>query len=167
MVSTILILALVIITVVLVWSLLRSTDQSSKPWDCQGKRHEIDVQILRSLLDRNEFNYLHSSLSRKDFQNLTRKRIRLTLEILSLVEKNGHIRMQAEKLAVAKPNSDLDQHGDELLGSTVQLRLNLLLARICLCVQWLFPSSTLLLPGWIKPYQYLLSVLEQRGFQQL
>lgn len=166
MVSTILILALAIVTLVLAWSLLSRKSRASDSTNCEEKRHEIDIQILRSLLDPHEFDYLHSSLSRQNFQNVLRKRIRLTLTMLRLLEENAKVSMEVEPVPMAKNRSGLARPGDELVASMVQLRLNLLLARVCLWLQWLFPSSASLLSEWIQPYQHLLHCLEHHGLHQ-
>lgn len=163
MVSAILVLGLATTTLLLAWSLLGRKSPPCKPADRDKNRQDVDIQILRSLLDRNEFHYLHDSLSPKDFHNLLRRRIDLTLEILRVVEENANRLTGVEQFAMAKSNSGLPPHNDELLSGAVQLRLNLLLARFCLRLEWLFPSWSFVLPEWIKPYRHLLNSLEQCG----
>lgn len=92
-----------------------------------------------------------------------RKRIRLTLEMLRVVEENTHLLLGMEQVAISNGSPELTRQRNELLAGTVQLRLNILLARFFLCLEWLFPSWTLLLPKWIRPYGTLLHCLEQYG----
>ena len=163
MVSAILVLALAAISLALAWSLL---SRKSPACDLQGwehKQNKIDVQILRSLFDQKENHYLQCSLPRKNFQAQVRKRIRLTLEILRVVEENTNLLIGTEQVAISNGNPELTRQRNELLAGTVQLRLNLLLARFFLCLEWLFPSWTFLLPEWIRPYAPLLHCLEQYG----
>ena len=164
MVSTILILTLAVTALVGAWSLLNRNRQASRLQDCEEQPHGLDLQILRSLLDRNDFNYLQRSLSRKDFQSLLRKRILLTLEMLRLLEKNASLLMGAAVAATASNTSGVRAQPEDQIAGTVELRVNLLLAKLCLCVQWLFPSSSFL-PEWTKPYQHLLNSLEKCRLQ--
>lgn len=163
MVSAILILALAAISLALAWSLLSRKSPACDLQDWERKQNKIDVQILRSLFDQKEDHYLQCSLSRKDFQMQIRKRIRLTLEMLRVVEENTHLLLGMEQVAISNGSPELTRQRNELLAGTVQLRLNILLARFFLCLEWLFPSWTLLLPKWIRPYGTLLHCLEQYG----
>ena len=162
MVSAILVLALAAITLVLAWSLLSHKSPAGNLHD-QHNQQKIDAQMLRCLLEQNEFHYLHVSLSRKDFQSQVRKRIRLTLEMLQLVEDNTIFLLGMENVVISNASLELTRQHNELLAGLVQLRLNLQLARVLLYLQWLFPSSTLLLPRWVQPYRNLLHSLEQYG----
>lgn len=162
MVSAILVLGLAAISLALAWSLLSRKSSACDLQDWERKQNKIDVQILRSLFDQREDHYLQCSLSRKDFQLQVRKRIRLTLEMLRVVEENTNL-LGMKQVSISNRNPELTCQRDELLACTVQLRLNLLLARFFLCLEWLFPSWTLLLPEWIRPYGPLLHCLEQHG----
>lgn len=171
MVSTLLILVAVSSALALVWSLLRSGHteiRSGRDWE--EKKHEIDVQIFRALLDRNEERYLRSSLPHHQFQDFQRKRIRLALNMLRLVEENAGMLIRLGQLARMKGDPALTQKADELVASAIQFRLNLLLARFSLCLKWLFPSWTVSLPTFEVRYQTLLDSLagvQQRGWQAL
>jgi hypothetical protein len=170
MLSAILILALSISAVAVAWSLLGRRGQN--PGDFRhglpdAVRHdehcdELDLQILRALLDANEFQYLRRSLTRRDFEDLLRKRICLAFTMLRLLEDKIDRMLAVESFAAAKSNRELAPWAESVLASTVQLRFNLLLARLCLCLQWLFPSGTLSLAHCFRPYRDLLNTLEGR-----
>ena len=163
MVSAILVLALAAITLVMAWSLLSHKSPAGNLHDGQHNHQKINAQMLRCLLEQNEFHYLHVSLSRKDFQSQVRKRIRLTLETLQLLEDHTDFLLGMGHVVISNASLELTRQRNELLAGPVQLRLNLLLARFLLYVQWLFPSWTLLLPRWVRPYRNLLHSLEQYG----
>src|SRR5689334_3523489 len=113
MVSAILVLALAAISLALAWSLL---SQKRAACDLQGwehKQNKIDVQILRSLFDQKENHYLQCSLSRKNFQAQVRKRIRLTLEILRVVEENTNLVLGMEQVAISKGTPELTRQRNE------------------------------------------------------
>lgn len=167
MLSAILILALSVTAIALAWSLLIRGSQQAVGIRPAFQDHDdtenLDLRILRVLLDPNEFHYLRRALARKDFHNLLRQRIGLTFTMLGLLEDKINRTLEVERLAAAKSNRELAASADALLASTVQLRFNLLLARVCLSVQWLFPYGTSSLPYWIRPYQHLLNSLERRA----
>lgn len=160
MVSTLLILVVAFAVLFFSWSLLRlGAWRLPKPqlWEQNG--HEVDVQIFRVLTNCNEARFLRSSLSPAQFRQVQRRRIRLTLRILRLVEGNAEWLMSQTRLA----KSDGDRTGakvaDELIAAAVQLRLNLWLARVYLCVQWLSPTWTFSVPDCAAQYQRLLDSL--------
>jgi hypothetical protein len=164
MLSAILVLGVASIAVILAWSLLTPKIRDPcKDRDWEESDHLLNVQILRMLLERNESRYLQRSLPRAEFESCLRKRVRLTLRTLQLVEDNTNLLMRLAYASKSGNDSECTRRADDLLAAAIQLRLNLLLARSCLYVQWLFPSWTLL--GESKPYQHLLSRLEQWRLQ--
>jgi len=171
MVSTLLILAVASSALILAWSLLRSGQleiRDAQDWD--QKKHDVDVQIVCALLDHDEERYLRRCLSEKQFQIFQRKRIRLTLCMLRLVEQNAGTLIRLGHLARLKRDPSLTRKADELISTAIQFRLNLLLAKPYLYLQWLFPSWVLLVAACELRYQHLLDSLvrvQQRGCQTL
>ena len=75
MASTILILVVAMLCVAFAWSLLhtpRSNIRDLSDWEAE--KYEIDIQVLRNLLDRGEERYLRAHLSRPEFNFFQRKR---------------------------------------------------------------------------------------------
>ena len=171
MVSTLLVLAAVCSALALAWSLLRSGHaeiRNRRDWE--EKKHEIDVHIFRALLGRDEQQYLRSSLPHSEFRDFHRKRIRLALRMLKLVEENAGMLIQLGQLARMKGDPALTEKADELVATALQFRWNLLLARFSLYLKWLFPSWTVSLPAFEIRYQNLLDSLagmHERGWQVL
>lgn len=161
MLSATIVLGLAITALALVWSLLtkRAPDAcGTQEWD--ENTYLVDVQILRTLLERNQSRFLQRSLPRAEFERCLRKRVRLALQSLQLVEDNTSLLMRLAHASKSASNSERGRRADDLMAAAVQLRVNLLLARCCLYVQWLFPSWTLL-PECTESYKHLLSCLEQ------
>jgi hypothetical protein len=171
MLSTILILALSITAIAVAWSLLgpgrpnpgKSRDGLRESVRSDQPSQELDLQILRALLNANDVQYLRRSLTRNDFKDLLRKRICLTFMMLRLLENKLDRTQAAGRLQPARGDRELAPHAQALVASTVELRFNLLLTRLCLCLQWLFPSGPLSLPYCFRPYEELLNKLELRG----
>ena len=159
MVSTLLILAVAFLVLVFVYALLRGHADLRNEQDWEQKRHPIDVEIFRVLLDRKEEAQLRSFLSHNQFRIFQRRRIGLALRMLRLVDENAGMLMALGRLARMKGDPALTQKVDELIATAFQLRLNLLLARLCLYLKWLFPSWTVSLPAFDVRYQHLLDSL--------
>ena len=171
MLLTLLIL-LSVVSLVLILALSLSTHRRAEMVsveDWEDRTHEIDIEVFRALIDRDDWRYLRDSLSPGEFQVFQRKRVLVALRMLRLVEKNADLLM--ELVRNAKENADpvRRQQADELLAGAIQLRLNLLPVRFCLLLQWLFPSRALLLPVFATRYQHLWGsfIQFQNNWQQL
>jgi len=171
MASTLLVLAAAVSALGLAWSLLRKGPLEIRDGqDWEDKRHDIDVQIFCTLLDYNEELYLRRSLSPRQFKVFCRRRIRLTLRMLRLVEENAGMLIRLGQLARLKRDEELTRQADELIAAAIRFRLNLLLARPCLYTQWLLPFSGSSLAALGLRYRHLLDSLarvQQRACQPL
>lgn len=160
MASTLLILAVASAALILVWRLLRGskTDIHSVQ-DWQEKKHEVDVQVFRVLVDPNEERYFRNSLTNTQFQHFQRRRIHLALRMLGLVEANTGMLIRLGQLARMQSDPILVQRADQLITAAIHLRFNLLLARLSLSVKWLRPTWNLTVPVIEVRYLYLLNSL--------
>jgi hypothetical protein len=160
MVSALLILVVAFLALFLAYSLLRggyAELRNERDWE--ENKHAIDVQIFRILLDRKQEAELRNLLSPNQFATFQRRRTRLALRMLRLVDENTGMLMALGRLARMKGDPALTLKIDELITTAFQLRLNLLLARLCLYIKWLFPSRMVSLPAFDVPYQHLLDSL--------
>lgn len=137
--------------------------------DWEDEKREIDIEIFRALVDCDNRHYLCKTLSTRQFQVFQRRRIRLALRMLRLVERNAGLLMEVSK--VGRLNSDpvLREQAEELTAQAIQLRLNLLQVRLCLLLQWFFPSWNLSLPAFTARYAQLqesIAPLRQQRWQQ-
>jgi hypothetical protein len=157
MVSTLLTLAVALLALVLAYALLRRAHTGVRDdHDWEQRKHAIDVEVFRVLLDRKEEIKLRRFLSVDQFALFERRRVRLALQMLRLVDENAGMAMELGQLAKLKPDLALARSIDQMIATAFQLRLNLLLARFCLYVKWIFPSWTVSLPAFELRYQHLL-----------
>jgi hypothetical protein len=160
MVSTLLILAVASLALVFVYAVLREGHAVVRSYeDWEEKKHDIDVRIFQVLLNRDEEIQLRRFLSKGQFSTVQRRRIHVALRMLQLVDEDAGMAMALVRLARVKGDPALAQQVDELIATGFQLRMNLLLARLCLYLKWAFPSWTISLPAFDVRYQYLLDAL--------
>jgi hypothetical protein len=58
-----------------------------------------------------------------------------------------------------KGDPDLTRKANELVAAAIELRLNILMARFCLSLKWLYPSWKLSVPTIATRYQHILDSL--------
>ena len=157
MFSTILTLSVALLALVLAYALLRRAHTGVRgDHDWEQRKHAVDVEIFRVLLDRNEEVQLRRFLPPNQFATLQRRRTCLALNMLRLVDENAGMAMQLGRLAKMRSDPALAAKIDEMIATAFQLRLNLILARLCLYVKWTFPSLRVFLPAFEVRYQHLL-----------
>ena len=158
MASTLLILALSVVALAIVWSLLLQTSRTRKftVHDWEEKKHPIDVQVFRYLIDPNEEHYLELALPRDQFTTFQRRRTQLALRVLMLAKENAEMLTRLGACARTKNDPVLTREADELIAAATQLRFNLLLAKYCLWVRWAFPGWTLALPAVEAQYHHVI-----------
>jgi hypothetical protein len=83
--------------------------------------------------------------------------------MIRLVDDNAGMAMELGRLAKMKGNLALAPKIDEMIAMAFQLRLNLLLARCCLYLKWIFPSWAMSLPAFETRYQHLLDSMHATG----
>lgn len=162
MVSTLIVLFACALCLLLVWAVLRpGLPQIQSLDDWEAKKHEVDLDAFRLLLDPGEEEYLRTSLPSPQFRAFQRRRLALALGSLDLVGKNAAMLMKLGQLAKAGANPKLAHEAEELIHGTLRLRVNLLLVRPCLWLKWLFPAWKVSVPTFAIPYEELLSYLSR------
>lgn len=157
MVSTLLTLAVALLALVLAYALLRRAHTGVRDdQDWEQRKHAIDVEIFRVILDPNEEVQLRRFLPPNQFAKFQRKRIYLALRMLRLVDENAGMAMELGRVAKMKGDLALASKIDQMIAAAFQLRLNLLLARLCLYLKWAFPSWAVSLPAFEVRYRNLL-----------
>jgi hypothetical protein len=157
MVSTLLILALSVIALAVVSSLLVQNSQTGTftVRDWEEKKHPIDVQVFRHLVDPNEERYLELALPLDQFTIFHRRRTQLALRMVMLVKENAEMLTRLAVCAKTKNDPVLTREADRLIASATLLRFNLLLAKYCLIIRWVFPGWTFALPAVDAQYREL------------
>lgn len=160
MVSTVLVLCVVASLLALAWSLLHSGhSEITSMQDWEARRHEIDIQVFRFLIDPDEERYLKNCVTVDRFRALQRIRVRLALRILRLAEQNASMAMRLGQLAKMNRDPVLTQAANELIATAIQFRLSLLAVKPCLLLKFLFPSGMVSVPVFEMRYQNLLDRL--------
>src|SRR5436305_14923200 len=131
MVSTIVILAVAAAALAASWSLIFQNKQPKifTVYDWEKKKREVDVQVFRCLVDRNQERYLALALTRDQFASFQRRRAQLALRILAIAKENADMLMRVG--AIARNNADpiLMREAESLVVAANHLRFNLLLAK--------------------------------------
>ena len=171
MVTTLLTFSIVSLALILRYAVVRGVRSELSIQDWEHRKHEVDLEIFRAILDRDDLRYLRTSLSPREFHALQRKRIRIALRILRLVQENADLLMGVLGITELKcvPTA-LELESDEFVNGVMQLRLNLIRARISLCLQWVFPFWTPSLPALSVQYQRLVqsfTSLQQQDWRQV
>jgi hypothetical protein len=162
MVSTFIILALALSSLVLVWTILRpGLPEIRSLDDWEAKKHAVDLEVFRMLLDPAEEEFLRTSLSPFEFRLFQRRRLGLALRALELVGKNAAMLMKLGQLAKVSANPALMKEGGDLIHGALRLRVNLLFVQPYLCLKWVFPGGTLSVPAPEMRYDELLGYLSR------
>jgi hypothetical protein len=162
MVSTLTILFAAGLCLLLVWAVLRSGLPPIKSLDdWEAKKHEVDLDAFRLLLDPAEEQYLRASLPEPEFRAFQRRRLQLALGSLDRVGKNAIMLIKLGQLAKVGAKPGLAREAEELMQGALRLRVNLLLVQPCLGLKWLIPGWTVSVPAFALPYEELLSYLNR------
>ena len=160
MVSTIAILCASLLSLLLVWAILRPRlPQIRTLDDWEAKKYEVDLEAFRILLDRAEEQYLRRKLPPGEFRHFQKRRLALALQSLELVGKNAAMLLKLGQLAKAGANPALAKEAEDLIYGALRLRVNLLHVQPYLWLKWIFPGWTLSVPAFVMPYEELLSYL--------
>lgn len=158
MVSPILILALSVCVLVAAVLLLfrRREHEEFSIEDWERLKHEVDIEVFRAITHNDQEKYLAQSLNHREFARFQRKRIALALRIVELVDENVDMLMKLGRQARVSGDAIVVREADHLLMSTSYLRLNLILAKYCLRIKWIFPTWKGFVPPLQKPYQKMM-----------
>ena len=158
MVSSITILLVSVLSLYLVWTIVRpGLPQIKSLEDWEAKNHAVDPEIFRILLDPAEERFLRQSLPLHEFRHFQRKRMALALRWLDLVGENAAMLMKLGQLAKTESNPELAREAADLIHGAFRLRVNLMLAEPCLWLKWVFPGWALSLPAVGTSYRELLT----------
>src|SRR5260221_7322171 len=162
MVSTLTILFASGFCLLLVWAALRpGLPQIRSLDDWEARKHDVNLDAFRVLLDPVEEQYLRRSLPPPEFRIFQRRRLMLAMRSLELVGKNAVMLIKLGQLAKAGANPSLAREAEELIYGALRLRVNLLLVQPYLGLKWLFPGWEVSVPVFSLPYEELLTYLNR------
>ncbi|HXP17561.1 MAG TPA: hypothetical protein VN868_10700 [Terriglobales bacterium] len=167
MVSTLTILAVSVLSLFLVWRILRpGLPEIRSLDDWETKKLPVDLETFRILLEPGEEQYMRRSLAVNAFRRFQRQRVGLALRGLQQVGKNAAMLMRLGQLAKASANPRLSKEAEDLIHAALRLRVNLLFLEPCLWLKWLFPGWNLSVPALEVQYEELLGYLGRVRRQQ-
>jgi hypothetical protein len=162
MVSTLAILCACLLSLLLVWAIVRPRlPQIRTLDDWEAKKYEVDLEAFRILLDPAEEQYLRRKLPPAEFRHFQKQRLALALRSLDLVGKNAAMLLKLGQLARESANPALAKEAEDLIYGALRLRVNLLHVQPYLWLKWIFPGWTLSVPAFAMPYEELLSYLSR------
>ena len=130
--------------------------------DWEARKHEVDLDAFRLLLDPAEEDYLRAFASSDPNSELSRdSRLRLALGSLELVGRNAAMLMKLGQLAKAWSKSEVGPGGRRTDIRHASASCKLVLVQPCLWLKWLFPGWRLSIPALAFPYEELLGYLNR------
>ncbi len=148
--TTMIVIALALGAVALFYTAARNRGMQSRT-----ALRPVDVQALRTLLDRDDELFLHEKLPYRRFRRLKRERIRVTLRYVGRVAGNASVVMRLGESARLSPDPQVAQAAAQVLDLAAQIRLQCLVAFAKLTTEFAVPSLQLT-PATLAPkYQAL------------
>ncbi len=149
MMITMIVIALALCAITLFYTAARNRSNSAH------SVRPVDVQALRTLLDRDDEVFLRERLPRSRFWRLKRQRILVTLRYVGRIAGNASLVMRLGEAARLNPDPDVAQAAAQVMELATQIRLQCLLAFAKLTAEFALPSLQLT-PAVLAPkYQTL------------
>jgi len=149
MIITMIVIALALCAITLFYTAARNRNKSTQ------MVRPVDVQALRTLLDRDDETFLREKLPRSRFWRLKRQRILVTLRYVGRIAGNASLVMRLGETARLNPDPDVAQAAIQVMELATQIRLQCLLAFAKLSAEFALPSLQLT-PAVLAPkYQTL------------
>ena len=164
MMITMIVIALALGAMAVLYGAVRRRHQSSLPL------RPVDVQALRTLMDRDDELFLREKLPHSRFRRLKRQRILVTMSYVSRISSNSSVVMRLGE--AARLNSDdpqVAQAAGQVIELATQIRLQCMVAFAKLAAEFAVPSLQLTPAMLVPRYQTLrenvlrLGALELQG----
>lgn len=148
--TTMIVIALALGAVALFYTAARNRSKQSR-----NQVRPVDVQALRTLLDRDDELFLRENLPYQRFCRLKRRRIRVTVQYVGRVAGNASVVMRLGASARLSPDPEVARAATQVLDLAAQIRVQCLLAFAKLAAEFALPSLQLT-PATLAPkYQAL------------
>jgi len=148
--TTMIVIALALGAVGVLYTAVRNRSRQSR-----NQVHPVDVQALRTLLDRDDEMFLRENLSYGGFCRLKRKRIRVTAKYVGRVAGNAAVIMRLGESARLSPDQNVAQAAVQVMDLAAQIRMQCLLAFAKLAAEFAVPSLQLTPATLVPRYQAL------------
>lgn len=154
MIAAIVILIALLVLFLLIWRIVRV--QRTHPEDVfhlNARQRQVDIGVLALLLSATENEYLRRSLPRERFRRVRRERLSLARRYLRAIRDNTGQFIRAAEAVKSSNDADLAQAAHELLLIAFRIRMNLPVVQLCLMMEWLFPSLSLVAATKLDGYR--------------
>lgn len=126
----------------------------------------VDLDAFRTLMDRDDEEFLRKRLPRSEFVPLKRHRIAVTLRYVRRIAKNSAIVLQIAEVQRQDANVEVAQAASQVVDMATQIRMQCMVAFAKLTAEFLFPSLQLT-PAMLAPsYQALREKVVRLGSLQ-
>ncbi len=147
---TMLVIALALGALAVLYAAVRSRRTSSN----KGIRH-VDVPALRTLMDREDEEFLRNRLPRARFTRLKRKRIMVTFRYVGRISANTAVVMRLGESVRFHSDPAVAQTAVQITELAAQIRLQCLVAFAKLSAEFAMPSLQLTPATLVPKYQTL------------
>jgi hypothetical protein len=145
---TMLVIALALSALVVLYAAARGRHSNKRI------RH-VDMPALRTLMDREDEEFLRSRLPRSRFTRLKRKRILVTFRYVSRISANTAVVMRMGESARLHTDPAVAQTAAQITELAAQIRLQCLIAFAKLSAEFAMPSLQLTPAALVPKYQTL------------
>ena len=154
---TVIVIALALCAVMLFYMAVRSRRTQTEAF------RTVDLNALRTLMDRDDELFLRQSLSRRKFAQLKRQRIRVIMRYVGRIASNASAVMHVGEAARSNSVPEVAQAAAQVTELATQIRLQCLLALTKLSVEYAMPSLQLTPAMLVPKYQSLRENLRVLG----
>ena len=155
---TVIVIALALCAVMLFYMAVRS--RKTQP---EQSFRTVDLNALRTLMDRDDELFMRQSLPRNKFSQLKRQRIRVIMRYVARIASNASAVMHVGAAARTNAVPEVAQAAVQVTELATQIRLQCLVALAKLSVEYAMPSMQLT-PAVLAPkYQSLRDNLRVLG----
>jgi hypothetical protein len=115
----------------------------------------VDVQALRTLMDRDDELFLRERLPRSHFCRLKRQRIRVTMTYVRRISANSSVVMRLGEAARLNSDPQVAEAASQVIELATQIRLQCMVAFAKLVAEFAVPSLQLTPAMLVPKYQTL------------
>ncbi len=115
----------------------------------------VDLKAFRTLMDRDDEQFLRERLPRGEFSRLKRQRVGVTWRYVTRIAGNAAVVMRMAEAAQASANPQVVQAATQVLEMATQIRTQSLVAMLKLSMEYALPSLQLTPAALAPTYQSL------------
>ncbi len=155
---TVIVIALALCAVMLFYVAVRS-----RRTQAEQKFRAVDLNALRTLMDRDDELFMRAKLPRSKFSHLKRQRIRVIMRHVTRIAANASAVMHVGEAARASSTPEVAHAAAQVMELATQIRLQCLVALTKLSLEYAMPSLQLTPAMLVPKYQSLRENLRLLG----